>query len=159
VSLQGPQIDNEMLTKVLGFIESGKQQGAKLQVGGSRIGDVGFFVEPTVFSDVTDDMKIAQEEIFGPVQSIFKFSSMEEMIDRANNVKYGLAAGVITNDINKAMYFANNVDAGSVWINCYDAVLPQTPFGGYKQSGMGRELGKDGLDNYLETKTITMKLV
>lgn len=81
------------------------------------------------------------------------------MIDRANNVKYGLAAGVITNDINKAMHFANNVDAGSVWINCYDAVLPQTPFGGYKHSGMGRELGKDGLDNYLETKTITMKLV
>ncbi|KAM7362598.1 aldehyde dehydrogenase X, mitochondrial [Cochliomyia hominivorax] len=157
--LQGPQIDNEMLTKVLGFIESGKQQGAKLQCGGNRIGDVGFFVEPTVFSDVTDNMKIAQEEIFGPVQSIFKFSSLDEMIERANNVKYGLAAGVITNDINKAMYFANNVDAGSVWINCYDAVLPQTPFGGYKQSGMGRELGKDGLDNYLETKTITMKLV
>lgn len=157
--LQGPQIDDEMLTKVLGFIESGKQQGAKLQCGGNRIGNVGFFVEPTVFSDVTDNMKIAQEEIFGPVQSIFKFSSMDEMIERANNVKYGLAAGVITNDINKAMYFANNVDAGSVWINCYDAVLPQTPFGGYKQSGMGRELGKDGLDNYLETKTITMKLV
>ncbi|XP_037826553.1 aldehyde dehydrogenase 9 [Lucilia sericata] len=157
--LQGPQIDNEMLTKVLGYIESGKQQGAKLQCGGNRIGDVGFFVEPTVFSDVKDDMKIAQEEIFGPVQSIFKFSSMDEIIERANNVKYGLAAGVITNDINKAMHFANNVDAGSVWINCYDAVLPQTPFGGYKQSGMGRELGKDGLDNYLETKTITMKLV
>ncbi|XP_065371986.1 aldehyde dehydrogenase X, mitochondrial [Calliphora vicina] len=157
--LQGPQIDEEMLTKVLGFIESGKQQGAKLQYGGKRIGEVGFFVEPTVFSDVTDDMKIAQEEIFGPVQSIFKFSSVDEVIERANNVKYGLAAGIITNDINKAMHFANNVDAGSVWINCYDAVLPQTPFGGYKQSGMGRELGKDGLDNYLETKTITMKLV
>ncbi|KAI8130824.1 hypothetical protein FF38_00444 [Lucilia cuprina] len=157
--LQGPQIDKEMLTKVLGFIESGKQEGAKLQCGGKRIGDVGFFVEPTVFSDVKDDMKIAQEEIFGPVQSIFKFSSVDEIIERANNVKYGLAAGVITNDINKAMHFSNNVDAGSVWINCYDAVLPQTPFGGYKQSGMGRELGKDGLDNYLETKTITMKLV
>ncbi|XP_073814694.1 aldehyde dehydrogenase X, mitochondrial [Musca autumnalis] len=157
--LQGPQIDDEMMTKVLGYIESGKSEGAKLQCGGKRIGDVGFFIEPTVFSDVTDNMKIAQEEIFGPVQSIFKFSNIEEMIDRANNVKYGLAAGVITNDINKAMYFANNVDAGSVWINCYDAVLPQTPFGGYKHSGMGRELGKDGLDNYLETKTITMKLV
>lgn len=157
--LQGPQIDDEMMTKVLGFIESGKEQGAKLQCGGHRIGDVGFFIEPTVFSDVTDTMKIAQEEIFGPVQSIFKFSSMEEMIDRANNIRYGLAAGVITNDINKAMNFANNVDAGSVWINCYDAVLPQTPFGGYKHSGMGRELGKDGLENYLETKTITMKLV
>ncbi|XP_005189874.2 aldehyde dehydrogenase X, mitochondrial [Musca domestica] len=156
---QGPQIDEEMMTKVLGYIESGKSDGAKLQCGGKRIGDIGFFIEPTVFSDVTDNMKIAQEEIFGPVQSIFKFSNIEEMIDRANNVKYGLAAGIITNDINKAMYFANNVDAGSVWINCYDAVLPQTPFGGYKHSGIGRELGKDGLDNYLETKTITMKLV
>lgn len=81
------------------------------------------------------------------------------MIERANNVEYGLAAGIITNDINKAMKYANSVDAGSIWINCYDAVLPQTPFGGYKSSGMGRELGKDGLDNYLETKTITMKLL
>lgn len=156
---QGPQIDDDMLTKVLGYIESGKKEGAKLQAGGKRIGNVGFFVEPTVFSDVKDDMRIAQEEIFGPVQSIFKFSSLEEMIDRANNVQYGLAAGVITNDINKALKFANNVDAGSVWINCYDAVLPSTPFGGYKHSGIGRELGKDGLDNYLETKTITMKLL
>jgi len=156
---QGPQIDQEMLTKVLGYIESGQKEGAKLQAGGKRIGNVGFFVEPTVFSDVKDTMRIAQEEIFGPVQSIFKFSTLEEIIDRANNVQYGLAAGVITNDINKALKFANNVDAGSVWINCYDAVLPSTPFGGYKHSGIGRELGKDGLDNYLETKTITMKLL
>ncbi|XP_036323762.1 aldehyde dehydrogenase, mitochondrial isoform X1 [Rhagoletis pomonella] len=155
---QGPQIDEEMLNKVLGYIESGKQQGAKLQCGGKRIGNVGYFIEPTVFSDVTDNMKIAQEEIFGPVMSIFKFSSFDEIIERANNVEYGLAAGVITNDINKAMKYANSVDAGSIWINCYDAVLPQTPFGGYKHSGIGRELGKDGLDNYLETKTITMKL-
>lgn len=84
---------------------------------------------------------------------------MEEMVERANNVQYGLAAAIITNDINKAMMFANNVDSGSIWINCYDAILPQTPFGGYKLSGFGRELGKDGLDNYLETKTITMKLL
>lgn len=156
---QGPQIDEEMMNKVLGYIESGKQQGARLVTGGKRIGKVGYFIEPTVFADVKDDMKIAREEIFGPVQSIFKFSNMDEMIDRANSVEYGLAAGIITNDINKAMKYANNVDAGSVWINCYDAVLPQTPFGGYKHSGIGRELGKDGLDNYLENKTITMKLL
>uniref|UniRef100_A0A0A1WNJ9 Aldehyde dehydrogenase X, mitochondrial n=1 Tax=Zeugodacus cucurbitae TaxID=28588 RepID=A0A0A1WNJ9_ZEUCU len=156
---QGPQIDEEMMNKVLGYIESGKQEGAKLQCGGKRVGNVGYFIEPTVFSDVTDKMRIAQEEIFGPVLSIFKFSNIEEIIDRANDVEYGLAAGVITNDINKATKFVNNVNAGSVWINCYDAVLPQTPFGGYKQSGIGRELGKDGLDSYLETKTITMKLV
>jgi len=156
---QGPQIDQEMVSKVMSFIESGVKEGAKLQCGGKRIGDKTFFIQPTVFSDVTDNMKIAQEEIFGPVQSIFKFSSMEEMIDRANNVQYGLAAGIITNDLNKAMKYANSVDAGSIWINCYDAVLPQTPFGGYKLSGIGRELGKDGLDNYLETKTITMKVL
>ncbi|KAL9894008.1 aldehyde dehydrogenase, mitochondrial [Glossina fuscipes] len=156
--LQGPQIDNEIFSQVLSYIESGKEEGAKLQCGGKRVGEKGFFIEPTVFSDVTDDMRIAQEEIFGPVQSIFKFSTVEEIIERANNVQYGLAAGVITNDLNKAMQYAQSVDAGSVWINCYDAVLPQTPFGGYKNSGMGRELGKDGLDNYLETKTITMKV-
>lgn len=157
--MQGPQIDDEMFNKVLDYIESGKKEGAKLQCGGKRFGDVGFFIEPTVFSDVTDDMKIAQEEIFGPVQSIFKFKTIEEVIERANNTTYGLAAAVITNDINKAIIFANSVDAGSVWINCYDAVLPQTPFGGFKQSGFGRELGKDGLDNYLENKTITIKVL
>ncbi|XP_055907693.1 aldehyde dehydrogenase X, mitochondrial [Eupeodes corollae] len=157
--IQGPQIDDEMFTKVLKLIESGKNEGAKLECGGKRFGNVGFFIEPTVFSNVTDNMKIAQEEIFGPVQSIFKFSSIEEVIERANNTTYGLAAAVITNDINKAILFANSVDAGSVWINCFDAVLPQTPFGGFKQSGFGRELGKDGLDNYLENKTITIKML
>lgn len=156
---QGPQIDNEMLQKVLAYVESGKQQGAKLECGGKRIGNVGYFIEPTVFSNVKDDMKIAQEEIFGPVQSIFKFKNLDEVIDRANNTSYGLAAAVITNDINTAMNFAKHVEAGSVWINCYDAVLPTTPFGGYKQSGYGRELGRDGLENYLETKTITMQVV
>ncbi|XP_018783508.1 PREDICTED: aldehyde dehydrogenase X, mitochondrial-like isoform X1 [Bactrocera latifrons] len=155
----GPQIDEEMMNKILGYIEIGQKQGAKLQCGGKRVGNVGYFIEPTVFSDVTDKMRIAQEEIFGPVMSIFKFSDIEEIIDRANDVEYGLAAGILTNDINKATKFANNVDAGSVWINCYSAVLPQAPFGGYKQSGIGREMGRDGLNNYLETKTITTKIV
>ncbi|XP_055381743.1 aldehyde dehydrogenase X, mitochondrial [Condylostylus longicornis] len=155
---QGPQIDDEMFTKVLGYIESGKKEGAKLECGGKRLGDVGFFIEPTVFSNVKDDMKIAKEEIFGPVQSIFKFNNLDEMIERANNTQYGLAAAIITKDLNRAVRFSNYVDAGSVWINCYDAVLPQVPFGGYKMSGFGRELGKAGLDNYLETKTVTMKL-
>lgn len=91
--------------------------------------------------------------------SILKFSDIEEVIDRANDVEYGLAAGILTNDINKATKFANNVNAGSVWINCYNAVLPQAPFGGYKQSGIGREMGRDGLNSYLETKTITTKIV
>lgn len=112
---QGPQIDQEMFDKVLGLIKSGKEQGAHVEAGGERKGDVGFFVQPTVFSNVTDDMRIAKEEIFGPVQSILKFNTMDEVIDRANRTNYGLASGIITKDINKALTFAQAVEAGSVW--------------------------------------------
>lgn len=155
---QGPQVDDEMFKKVLGYIESGQKEGAKLEVGGKRHGTVGYFIQPTVFSNVTDNMKIAKEEIFGPVQSIIKFKTMDEVIERANNTNFGLAAGVITKDLDRAMTFAQAVEAGSVWVNCYDAVVPQAPFGGYKMSGMGRELGVDALDLYLETKTISIKV-
>jgi aldehyde dehydrogenase (NAD+) len=154
---QGPQIDEEMFNKVLAYIEYGKQDGAKLETGGHRLGNEGYFVEPTVFSNVTDNMRIATDEIFGPVQSIFKFKTMEEVIERANNTSYGLASGIITNDLNKALTFANAIEAGSVWINSYDAVTPQAPFGGFKQSGFGRELGDAGLEPYLETKTVAIR--
>ncbi|KAJ9583102.1 hypothetical protein L9F63_022545, partial [Diploptera punctata] len=136
---QGPQ----MFNKVLSLIESGKKEGAKLQCGGERFGNEGFFVKPTVFSDVGDDMRIAKEEIFGPVQTIIKFKTLDEAIERANNTTYGLAAGIITKDLNTALIFAQSVNAGSVWVNCYDAVVPQCPFGGFKQSGIGRELKYD----------------
>lgn len=155
---QGPQVDDDMFKKVLGYIESGQKEGAKLEVGGKRHGTVGYFIQPTVFSNVTDNMKIAKEEIFGPVQSIIKFKTMDEVIERANNTNFGLAAGVITKDLDRAMTFAQAVEAGSVWVNCYDAVVPQAPFGGYKMSGVGRELGVDALDLYLETKTISIKV-
>ncbi|XP_077281751.1 aldehyde dehydrogenase 1A1 [Temnothorax americanus] len=155
---QGPQIDQEMLDKVLGLINSGKQQGAVVEAGGNRKGDTGYFVQPTVFSNVTDDMRIAKEEIFGPVQTILKFDTMNEVIERANRTNYGLAAGVITKDINKALEFAQAVEAGSVWVNFYDAVAPQTPFGGFKQSGTGRELGEEGLKEYLEIKTVSINV-
>ncbi|XP_032664219.1 retinal dehydrogenase 1 [Odontomachus brunneus] len=155
---QGPQIDQDMFDKVMGLIKSGKEQGAVVQTGGERKGDIGFFVQPTVFSNVTDDMRIAKEEIFGPVQSILKFNTMDEVIDRANRTNYGLASGIITKDINKALTFAQAVEAGSVWVNCYDAITPQTPFGGFKQSGIGRELGEEGLKEYLEIKTINIKI-
>lgn len=112
---QGPQVDEEQFKKILGYIESANKEGAKLQAGGKRFGDVGYFVEPTVFSDVTDCMTIAREEIFGPVQSIFKFKTLDEVIERANNTEYGLAAGVLTKNINNAMIFSNAVEAGSVW--------------------------------------------
>jgi acyl-CoA reductase-like NAD-dependent aldehyde dehydrogenase len=136
----GPQINEQQMNKILGMIEKGVKEGAKLMIGGMRIGNTGFYVEPTVFADVTDDMTIAREEIFGPVQSILKFSTLEEVIERCNSSKYGLGAGILTNDINKAFTFAQSVQAGSVWINCYDANTTQTPFGGYKMSGFGREL-------------------
>lgn len=155
---QGPQIDEQMFQKVMHFINVGKEEGATLQAGGERFGNVGFFVKPTVFSNVTDEMKIAKEEIFGPVQCILKFDTMEEVIERANKTTYGLAAGVLTNNIDKAIIFAEAVEAGSVWVNHYDGITPQTPFGGFKKSGIGRELGEEGLKEYLETKTVSIKL-
>ncbi|GFU00242.1 retinal dehydrogenase 2 [Nephila pilipes] len=154
----GPQIDEEQFTKILDLIESGKKQGARLACGGKRFGQKGFFVEPTVFADVTDDMRIAREEIFGPVQQILKFKTLDEVIDRANDSQYGLGSGVVTKDINTAILFAQAVKAGSVWVNCYDHTTSQTPFGGFKMSGQGRELGEDGLHEYLEIKTVTIRI-
>jgi len=155
---QGPQVDDELFNKIISLIKSGNEEGAKLECGGGRWGKEGYFVQPTVFSNVSDNMRIAKEEIFGPVQSIIKFKTLEEAIRRANDSTYGLAAGIVTKDINKALIFAQSVHAGSVWVNCYDAVVPQAPFGGYKQSGFGRELGEDSLKEYLEVKTVTVKM-
>jgi len=157
-SEQGPQVDEEQFNRIMELIESGKKDGAQLETGGERALPKGYFIKPTVFSGVTDEMRIAREEIFGPVQSILKFETMEELIERANATNYGLAAGILTRDINKAMMFAQAVQAGSVWINCYDAVACQTPFGGFKQSGIGRELGPEGVHEYLENKTVTIAI-
>ncbi|XP_053612677.1 aldehyde dehydrogenase X, mitochondrial-like [Plodia interpunctella] len=154
---QGPQIDKEMYDKVMGYIESGKKT-ARCVAGGARYGTAGFFIQPTVFADVKDDMKIAREEIFGPVQSILKFETFEEIVDRANDSNYGLGAGVVTNDIATALAFVKHVRAGSMWVNTYEHVAVQTPFGGFKESGIGRELGEDGIQQYLENKTVTINL-
>ena len=156
--VQGPQVDKDSYEKVLEMIEAGKAEGAKLLCGGSAEDTKGYFIQPTVFSDVQDHMRIAREEIFGPVQSIFKFDTMEELIERVNDTTYGLAAGVLTKDINRALTFSQAVEAGSVWVNCYLANMPQTPFGGFKQSGYGRELGPEGCKAYLENKTITIAI-
>jgi aldehyde dehydrogenase (NAD+) len=155
---QGPQVNDEQFDKVMSYIESGKQQGAKLMCGGERVGDRGYFVAPTVFADVQDNMKIAEEEIFGPVMSIIKFRDMDDLVERANKTMYGLAAGVWTRDISKAHAVANGVRAGTVWVNCYDVFDAAAPFGGFKQSGIGRELGEYGLQQYTEIKTVTVKL-
>ncbi|XP_070570119.1 aldehyde dehydrogenase, mitochondrial-like [Ptychodera flava] len=155
---QGPQVDEEQMNKILDLIESGKHQGAKLLIGGDRLGDRGYFINPTIFSDVQDDMRIAKEEIFGPVMQIMKFKDINEVIKRANTTAYGLAAAVHTTDINKAIMIANGVRAGTVWVNCYDVFGAQAPFGGYKMSGSGRELGEYGLEAYTEVKTVTIQI-
>nr|XP_054749563.1 aldehyde dehydrogenase, mitochondrial-like [Lytechinus pictus] len=155
---QGPQVDKEQMDKILGYIDSGKSEGAKLVSGGARMGDKGFYVEPTVFGDVTDNMKIAKEEIFGPVQQIMRFSQIDEVIERANNNMYGLAASVFTKDIDKALYISNSMRAGTVYVNCYDIFAAQAPFGGYKASGSGRELGEYAIDNYTEVKSVIIKI-
>lgn len=155
---QGPQVDRTQFDKIMGYIDAGKKAGAKCLVGGERAGEKGFFVQPTIFDHAKDDMKIMQEEIFGPVLSVTTFKDMNEVIKRANNTNYGLAAAVWTRDITKAHQIADHVRAGTVWINCYDAFDAAAPFGGYKQSGQGRELGAEGLKAYTETKTVVVAL-
>nr|XP_046242857.1 aldehyde dehydrogenase 1A1-like isoform X2 [Scatophagus argus] len=155
---QGPQIDQRQFDKVMELIESGKREGATLECGGSAWGQEGLFIQPTVFSNVTDDMRIAREEIFGPVQQILCFRSVHEVVQRANASHYGLAAGVFTNDIDKALTVSSALQAGVVWVNCYNAMSAQCPFGGFKMSGNGRELGEYALQEYTEVKAVTIRL-
>ncbi|KAM8962165.1 aldehyde dehydrogenase X, mitochondrial [Pelodytes ibericus] len=154
----GPQVDKDQFDKILSFIESGKKEGARLMCGGERYGDKGFFIKPAVFGDVQDNMKIAREEVFGPVQSVFRFQTMKEVINRANDTRYGLAGGIFTKDLDRAMYLTQTLQAGTIWVNTFNIVASQTPFGGFKESGNGRELGEDGLKDYTEIKTITIKI-
>ena len=127
-------------------------------LGGERAGDRGYFIKPTIFDNVHDDMTIAREEIFGPVMSVLKFSEIDEVIRRGNDTFYGLAAAVWTKDIQKAHKLAAALRAGTVWVNCYDVFDAAAPFGGFKHSGKGRELGQAALDNYTEWKTVTINL-
>ncbi len=155
---QGPQVDRAQFDKIMSYIDSGRQQGAKCVVGGERFGNKGFYIKPTIFADVKDEMKIATDEIFGPVLTVLRFKDMDEVVQRANTTDYGLAAAVWTRDIAKAHAIADRVRAGTIWVNCYDVFDAAAPFGGFKASGMGRELGEKALDNYLEHKTVTVAL-
>jgi phenylacetaldehyde dehydrogenase len=154
----GPLVSEEQLNRVCGYLESGFSQGAKAAAGGQKKGEKGYFVEPTVLVDTTEDMKVVQEEIFGPVVVAMPFSSTEEIIPRANDNVYGLAAGIWTRDISKAHRMAESLQAGTVWINCYNIFDAALPFGGYKQSGWGREMGHDVLNNYTQTKAVCARI-
>jgi aldehyde dehydrogenase (NAD+) len=156
-TVQGAIVSKEQFERILYYIEEGKKEGANCAAGGARWGEKGYFIQPTVFTDVTDNMRIAKEEIFGPVMSILKWSDDEDVIARANALPYGLGAGVVTKSIDKAIKFAKRLQAGTVYVNCYDYTEASTPFGGYKDSGIGKDLGDEGIESYLLTKTIIIK--
>jgi aldehyde dehydrogenase (NAD+) len=157
----GPLVSEQQLERVTGYLASGKQEGARAVAGGERLTDgeyrAGYFVPPTIFADVRDEMTIAREEIFGPVISAIPFSDIEDVIQRANTTPFGLGSGVWTRDVSKAHRLARAVRAGSVWVNCYQAMDPAVPFGGYKMSGYGRESGIQHLDEYLNVKAVWIK--
>ncbi|XWS68981.1 hypothetical protein CRYUN_Cryun04dG0140500 [Craigia yunnanensis] len=155
---QGPQIDSEQFEKIMRYIRSGVDSGATLEAGGERIGNKGYYIQPTLFSNVKEDMLIAKDEIFGPVQSILKFKDIDEVIWRANTTTYGLAAGVFTQDIDTANTLTRSLKVGTVWVNCYDVFDAAIPFGGYKMSGQGREKGIYCLSNYLQVKAVVTPL-
>lgn len=154
----GPLVSREQFDRVSGFLDAGISEGAEASAGGSSIDRPGYFVQPTVLKNANADMSVVREEIFGPVVAAMPFKDECDLIGQANNSSYGLAAGIWTNDISKAHRFAKAVKAGTVWINCYSIFDAALPFGGYKQSGWGREMGHAALDNYLQTKSVCISL-
>nr|XP_043886786.1 aldehyde dehydrogenase family 1 member A3-like [Solea senegalensis] len=152
------QIDRQQFEKIMDLIESGKKEGARLEFGGVSVGEEKLFIQPTIFSAVKDHMTIATQEIFGPVQCIFSFKSQQEAIERANCSQYGLVSAVFTSSMDRALSVSSALDSGTVWINCYNALHAQSPFGGFKMSGNGRELGEYALAEYSEVKAVTIKL-
>ena len=154
----GPLVSKEQLARVCGYLDSGSKEGAKAIVGGHRIGSTGYFVEPTILVDVKPHMKVVREEIFGPVVTAIPFSDPDEVVKFANDTIYGLASAVWTRDIGKAHRIAAKLRAGTVWLNCYNVFDPALPFGGYKQSGWGRESGHAALELYTQTKSVCAQL-
>ncbi|KAH8651837.1 Aldehyde/histidinol dehydrogenase [Tricladium varicosporioides] len=157
-TVMGPLIDKAQFDRVSGFIERGKNGQGTLLTGGSRVGDKGFFIEPTVFENVKADAEIITQEIFGPVAVLNSFKTEEEIIEKSNNTNFGLMAGVFTQDVNRAMRMASAFDSGMVGINCVSLMMMNAPFGGSKESGLGRECGRDALLAFTERKTIMMNM-
>ncbi|CDS03162.1 hypothetical protein LRAMOSA00564 [Lichtheimia ramosa] len=157
-SFQGPQISQRQFDRIMEYIDIGKKEGATLHKGGKRVGDTGYFIEPTIFTDCKPEHTILREEIFGPVVAICKFKDEDEAIKLANDTTYGLAAAVFTSNISTAINVSNKLEAGSVWVNCYNLVDVMSPFGGYKQSGIGRENGEYGLENFLQVKCVKINV-
>ncbi|KAF8625142.1 hypothetical protein AX17_006920 [Amanita inopinata Kibby_2008] len=155
---QGPQVSQIQYDRIMGYIDSGKQDGATVHYGGERHGTEGYFVQPTIFTNVKPEMKIVQEEIFGPVGVVIKFDDEKDVIRQANDTMYGLAAAVFTKDLNRAIETAHKLKAGTAWINCINQLHSNVPFGGFKQSGIGRELGEYALSNYTNVKAVHVNL-
>ncbi len=154
----GPLVSQEQLERVTGFFDAGRQEGAEFAVGGQRKGDRGYFVEPTVLTNTNPKMKVEAEEIFGPVVTVSPFKDVDDVLPKAHDTNYGLAAGVWTSDLSKAHRVAKRLQAGTVWINCYNVFDASLPFGGYKESGWGREMGHEVLEAYTETKAVCAHL-
>jgi len=154
----GPLVSEEQLNRVCGYMESGLKEGAKAIVGGKRHGERGYFVQPAVMVNTRPNMKVVQEEIFGPIVVAMPFKGVEEAVQQANDTRYGLAAAIWTRDLGKAHSIASQLRAGTVWINCYNIVDAALPFGGYKQSGWGREMGHNVLEHYTEVKAVCTNL-
>ncbi|GLT60746.1 hypothetical protein SLA2020_334990 [Shorea laevis] len=155
---QGPQVDKTQFEKILSYIEHGKREGATLLTGGKPLGGKGYYIEPTIFTDFKEEMLIANDEIFGPVMALAKFKTIDEAIERANKTRYGLAAGIVTKDLNVANTVSRSIRAGTIWINCYFAFDNDCPFGGYKMSGFGRDFGLEALHKYLHVKSVVTPL-
>ena len=154
----GPLVSQDQLDRVQGFFEAGRQEGATFATGGERKGDKGYFVEPTVLTDTNPNMRVEAEEIFGPVVTVAPFKDIDDVANAGNKSTYGLAAGIWTKDISKAHRVAKQLRAGTVWVNCYNVFDASMPFGGYKESGWGREMGHEVLENYLEVKSVCIQL-
>jgi len=157
-TFNGPQVSKAHFDRIMSFIDVGKKEGATLECGGKQSGSEGYFIEPTVFTDIKPEMTIVQEEIFGPVVVVAKFSTEEELVQLANKSPYGLAAAVFSRDISRALTVANKLEAGTIWINSHSMIEVNVPFGGFKQSGVGREYGEDSLKEYLEIKAVHVNL-